>query len=123
MLCVCCSMKQCCLQCRMYQREVDVDMLNALKSLLVSQSTYPHQPCVDTFCAVLLCRRRLKLVLTGTSIPLSTVVVLCTVCSFSIKYCSFPSLLLHHLLLLHVILLLKYLVCSYLYISCFLLPS
>ena len=67
---------------RMYQRKVDVDMLNAVKSLLADVSsispsseqsynikTYPHQPHVDTFFVLPLRRRRLKLVLTGTSIP------------------------------------------------------
>ena len=82
----------------MYQREVDVDMLNAVKSLLADvssvrpsserqalrlfavanarrkrRSAYPHQPHVDTFCVLPLRRRRLKRVLTGTSILLYTV--------------------------------------------------
>ena len=33
-------------------------------------STYPHQPHVDTFFVLPLHQRRLKLILTGTSIPL-----------------------------------------------------
>ena len=60
----------------MYQRKVDVNMLNAVKSMLATYSThslrrsaYPHQPYVDTL-YVRPRRRRPKLVLTGTSIPL-----------------------------------------------------
>ena len=73
----------------MYQRKVDVDMLNAVKSVLADvssvspsseqanvrkvsslrHSAYPHQPYVDTLYVLPPCRRRPKLVLTGTSIP------------------------------------------------------
>ena len=84
----------------MYQRKVDVDMLNAIKSVLAhvlsispsseqraeslvtcedegltlktsaNTSAYPHQPYVDTLYILPPRRRRPKLVLTGTSIPL-----------------------------------------------------
>ena len=62
----------------MYQRKVYVDMLNAVKSLLadvssvspLQRSAYPHQPYVDILYVLLPCRRRPKLVLTGTRIPL-----------------------------------------------------
>ena len=49
--------------CLMYQRKVDVDMMNAVR-------TYPHQPYVDTLYVLPPSRRRPKLVLTGTSIAL-----------------------------------------------------
>ena len=66
----------------MYQRKVDVDMLNAVKSVLAdvssvspsseqsSVSAYPHQPYADTLFVLPPRRRRPKLVHTGTSIPL-----------------------------------------------------
>ena len=73
----------------MYQGKVDVDMLNTVKSLLddissvspsseqkqkpthsLRRSAYPHQPHVDTLYVLPPRRRRPKLVLTGTSIPL-----------------------------------------------------
>ena len=70
----------------MYQRKVDVDMLNAVKSVLADVSSvspssetsannslrcsaYPHQPYVDKLYVLPPRRRRPKLVLTGT-IPL-----------------------------------------------------
>ena len=53
---------------RMYQHKVDVDMLNAIKSVLWHPA-YPHQPYIDTFYVLPLRRCRPKLVLTGTSIP------------------------------------------------------
>ena len=53
----------------MYQRKVDVDMLNAVKSVLAD---VPHQRFVDTLYVLPPRRRRPKLVLTGTSIPLKS---------------------------------------------------
>ena len=59
----------------MYQRKVDVDMLNVVKSTYslrhtLRRSAYPYQPYVDTLHVLPPRRRRPKLVLTGTSIPL-----------------------------------------------------
>ena len=46
-------MCMCVVKRRMYQRKVDVDILNAVKSVLATHSSrrsaYPHQPYVDTF--------------------------------------------------------------------------
>ena len=56
----------------MYQRKVDVDMLNAVVCWLTNslrRSAYPHQPYVDTLYVLPPGRRRPKLILTGTSIP------------------------------------------------------
>ena len=59
-----------------YQRKGDVDMLNTIKSMLAKStyslrhSAYPHHPYIDTSYILPPCRHRLKLVLTGTSIPL-----------------------------------------------------
>ena len=39
-------------------------------TLLIQHSAYSHQPCVDSLCVLLTHRRRPKLVLLGTSIPL-----------------------------------------------------
>ena len=73
----------------MYQRKADVVMLNAVKSVLADEgltlemsvntrrSAYPHQPYVDTLYVLPPRRRRPKLVLTGTRIPLYTVVSPC----------------------------------------------
>ena len=65
--------------CRcMYQRKVDVDMLNAVKSMLTLRcSAYPHQPYVDTLYILQTRRRRPKLVLTGTSILFCVGVCVC----------------------------------------------
>ena len=92
----------------MYQRKVDVDIYNAVKSVLADVSSvspwweqslcsdeserskrqpthslrcsaYPHQPYVDTLYVLPPRRRRPKLVLTGTSIPLCHVKIRNTV--------------------------------------------
>ena len=51
-----------------------MDMMNAVKSVQpthsLRRSAYPHQPYVDTLNVLPPRRRRPKLVLTGTSIPL-----------------------------------------------------
>ena len=72
----------------LYQRKVDVDMLNAVKSVLAGISSVSpsstsantlftafsiSQPYVDTLYVLPSHQRRPKLVLTGTSIPLRSV--------------------------------------------------
>ena len=90
----------------MYQRKVDVDMFNAVKSDSLSRyleralcsdegehsirqpthslrrSAYPHKPYVDTFYVFTLRRRRPQLVLTGTSIPFYGIVLFLLASSF-----------------------------------------
>ena len=82
----------------MYQRKVDVDMLNALKSVL-RRSAFPDPPYVDTLYILPPRRRRPKLVHTGTSIPLylvsarlaSACVFLCLNVSVCLSNRLFPS--------------------------------